>query len=75
MNARGTHLLFRDKRCHLHLFTIAQQERSTLLSFCQYVQWVPGADVIVAQSRDQLCLWYNINAPDAVNKHPIKVHT
>ena len=64
LNARATHLLFRDKRRHLHLYNIAKQERTTLLPYCSYVQWVPGSDVVVAQSRSSLCVWYSINAPD-----------
>lgn len=72
LNQRGTHLLFRDKKRHLHLFNIAKQERVTLLNYCQYVQWVPGSDVVVAQSRGNLCVWYSINSPDRVTMFPIK---
>ena len=64
LNARCTHLLFRDKKRQLHLYHIAKQERATLLPYCSYVQWVPGSDVVVAQSRNTLCVWYSINAPD-----------
>lgn len=64
LNARATHLLFRDKRRQLHLYNIGNQERVTLLPYCSYVQWVPGSDVVVAQSRNTLCVWYSINAPD-----------
>lgn len=64
LNSRGSHLLFRDKTHQLHLFNLATQQRSSLLGFCQYVQWVPGSDVVVAQSRGKLCVWYNINSPD-----------
>ena len=46
------------------LYNIAHQERVTLLPYCSYVQWVPGSDVVVAQSRNTLCVWYSINAPD-----------
>ena len=72
LNARATHLLFRDKRRHLHLYNIAKQERTTLLPYCSYVQWVPGSDVVVAQSRSSLCVWYSINAPDQQTVLPIK---
>lgn len=72
LNARATHLLFRDKRRHLHLFNIAKQERTSLLSYCSYVQWVPGSDVVVAQSRGNLCVWYSINAPDQQTVMAIK---
>lgn len=62
LNARATHLLYRDKRRQLHLYNIAKQERTTLLPYCSYVQWVPGSDVVVAQSRHTLCVWYSVNA-------------
>jgi len=64
LNGRGTHLLFRDKAQQLHLFDLASQQRSSMLSCCQYVQWVPGSDVVVAQSRSNLCVWYSISNPD-----------
>ena len=40
LNGRGNLLLFRDKRRQLHLYNIHKQERTTLLSYCNYVQWV-----------------------------------
>ena len=44
-----------------------------MLSFCSYVQWVPGSDVVVGQNRSSLCVWYNIDSPDRVTMIPIKV--
>eukprot|EP00983_Pelagomonas_calceolata_P073776 1152272-Pelagomonas_calceolata.AAC.18 len=41
LNPRGTHLLFRDKKRQLSLFHITKQERTTLLNYSGYVQWVP----------------------------------
>lgn len=64
LNLRGSHLLFRDKRHQLHVYDLAAQTRSSLLDFCQYVQWVPGSDVVVAQSRSNLCVWYSVKNPD-----------
>ena len=72
MNGRATKLLFRDKRRALHLYDIATQTRSTLLSFSSYVQWVPNSDVVVAQNRGNLCVWYHIEAPEKVTVVPIK---
>ena len=72
LNGRANLLLFRDKRRFLHLYNIETQTRSQLLNFCTYVQWVPGSDVVVAQNRGNLCVWYNINAPDQVTLHAIK---
>lgn len=72
LNGRANLLLFRDKRRYLHLYNTDIQVRSQLLSFCTYVQWVPNSDVVVAQNRSNLCVWYNINAPDQITIHPIK---
>ena len=72
LNARANLLLYRDKRRYLYLFDVDQHKRHQLLSYCTYVQWVPGSDVVVAQSRGNLCVWYNINAPDRVTLTSIK---
>lgn len=72
LSAAGTHLLFRDKQRRLHLYNIAAQQRTTLLAFCSYAQWVPASDVVVAQNRGTLCVWYNVNAPDRHQTFPIK---
>jgi intraflagellar transport protein 172 len=72
LNARANLLLFRDKRRYLHLYNLENQSRNQLLSFCTYVQWVPESDVVVAQNRSNLCVWYNITAPDQVTTIPIK---
>jgi intraflagellar transport protein 172 len=72
LNGRANLLLFRDKRRQLHLFDLDTQARTTLLNFCTYVQWVPDSDVVVAQNRNNLCVWYNIHAPDQVTVHQIK---
>jgi len=72
LNPRGSHLLFRDKKRQLHLYHLAKQERTTLLHYCSYVQWVPGADVIVAQNRGNMCVWYSVNDPEKVTHFPIK---
>lgn len=65
-------LLFRDKRRFLHLYNTNTQSRTQLLNFCTYVQWVPFSDVVVAQNRASLCVWYNIHAPDQVTIQTIK---
>mmetsp|Transcript_10682 Transcript_10682/g.13871 ORF Transcript_10682/g.13871 Transcript_10682/m.13871 type:complete len:1746 (-) Transcript_10682:405-5642(-) len=72
LNNRGNLLLFRDKRRQLHLYDVEKQVRSTLLNYCTYVQWVPESDVVVAQNRSNLNVWYNIHAPDQVTVHQIK---
>jgi intraflagellar transport protein 172 len=72
LNGRANLLLFRDKRRHLHLFNVENQSRNQLVNFCTYVQWVPDSDVVVAQNRGNLCVWYNIGSPDQVTAIPIK---
>jgi intraflagellar transport protein 172 len=72
LNCRATKLIFRDKRRQLHLYDIHEQQRTTLLNFCSYVQWVPNSDVVVAQNRGNLCVWYSIDAPERVTIFNIK---
>lgn len=60
LNGRAHLLLFRDKLRRLHLYDIRRGESMTLLNYCSYVQWVPDSDVVVAQNRGSLCVWYNI---------------
>jgi intraflagellar transport protein 172 len=72
LNSRGSKLLFRDKKRCLHLYDIHSQQRHTLLNFCNYVQWVPDSDVVVAQSRRTLCVWYSIDNPKDVTNFVIK---
>ncbi|XP_051954406.1 intraflagellar transport protein 172 homolog [Xyrauchen texanus] len=72
LNETGRKLLFRDKKLRLHLYDIDSTKKSTMLSFCPYVQWVPGSDVVVAQNRGNLCVWYTIDSPERVTMFPLK---
>merc|ERR1719487_2262857 len=73
LNPNGANrLIFRDKRRQLYLYDVEQQTQMTLLNYCNYVQWVPDSDVVVAQNRAQLCVWYSIGSPDRVTLHEIK---
>ncbi|XP_074640366.1 intraflagellar transport protein 172 homolog [Tubulanus polymorphus] len=72
LNETGQKLLFRDKRLRLHLYDITTEGKTTILNYCTYVQWIPGSDVVVAQNRDNLCVWYNIDAPERVTMFPMK---
>ncbi|KAI9096123.1 hypothetical protein DFS34DRAFT_154359 [Phlyctochytrium arcticum] len=72
LSGKGTKLLFRDKKRQLHLYDVPTQTRTTLLNFCSYVQWVPNSDVVAAQSRGNLCIWYSIDSPERVTMFPIK---
>ena len=53
----GGSLLFSDTRRGLYLINGA--ESFQILSGMKYAQWVPNSTVIVAQSRDNLVVWYN----------------
>ncbi|KAI1897568.1 hypothetical protein AGOR_G00084610 [Albula goreensis] len=72
LNETGHKLLFRDKKLRLHLYDIESGLKTTVLSFCSYVQWVPGSDVVVAQNRGSLCVWYNIDSPERVTMFPLR---
>ena len=66
LNARGNIVVFRDKKRNLYLFDVTSQTKKSVLSYCGYVQWIPDSDVLVAQSRNKMCVWYNINAINQV---------
>ncbi|KAJ8009128.1 hypothetical protein DPEC_G00085660 [Dallia pectoralis] len=72
LNETGRKLLFRDKKLRLHLYDIESSVKATVLSFCSYVQWVPASDVVVAQNRGNLCVWYNIDSPERVTMFPLR---
>lgn len=72
LNETSRKLLFRDKKLRLHLYDVESQSRTTLLNYCSYVQWVPMSDVCVAQNRNNLCVWYNIDCPERVTMVTIK---
>ncbi|KAF5402480.1 Intraflagellar transport protein [Paragonimus heterotremus] len=72
LNETGHKLLFRDKKLQLLLYDTDSMQKTTLLNLCSYVQWVPQSDVVVAQSRDTLCIWYNIEATDRVTSISLK---
>ncbi|KAK2546717.1 Intraflagellar transport protein 172-like protein [Acropora cervicornis] len=72
LNETGRTLLFRDKKLKLHLLDVDTQVCTTILNYFTYVQWVPLSDVVVAQNRGNLCVWYNIDSPERVTMFPIK---
>jgi len=69
LNPGGNKLLFRDKRRQLHLYNIKEQKKQTLLNYCKFVSWVPNSDVVVAQNRNNLCVWYSIEEADKVTMY------
>lgn len=66
LNVSGTMLLFRDSKRSLYLFNLATHQLNGLLNACNYAQWVPEANVIVAQSKKSLYVWYSPASPDEV---------
>jgi len=72
LNSHANKLLFRDKRRQLYLYNIKTQSKNTLLNYCNYAQWVPDSEVVVAQNRSNLCVWYSIENPDKVTIYNIK---
>lgn len=71
LNVSGTFLLYRDSNRSLYLYNLITKENSFLIPFCSYAQWVPDANVIVAQSKKMLYVWYSPNSPDQVQIHEI----
>ncbi|RCN37320.1 tetratricopeptide repeat protein [Ancylostoma caninum] len=71
LSESATKLLFRDKRSRLTLLDGTRQ--TTLLNFCTYVQWVPGSDVVVAQSGNTLHVWY-VSRIERISPVPLPCH-
>jgi intraflagellar transport protein 172 len=72
LNKSGNKLIFRDRKRHLYLYYIFENKKITLLDFCGFVQWVPNSEVLVAQERKNVCVWYNVDDPDKVKVIPVK---
>ena len=72
LNETGKKILFRDKRSRLNLMDVDSMQKTTILNYSTFVQWVLNSDVIVSQSRENMCVWYNIEAPERVTMLAIK---
>lgn len=66
LNVSGTMLLFRDSKRSLYVYNLVNHTLNGLLSACSYAQWAPDANVVVAQSKKQLYVWYSPTSPDEV---------
>ncbi|XP_046838206.1 intraflagellar transport protein 172 homolog [Vespa crabro] len=64
LSETGHRLLSRDKRGRLWL-SDDQGGRTLLLTGVGFVSWVPGSDVVVAQTGQTIAVWYNVDAPEA----------
>lgn len=47
-------------------------KKQTLLGNIAFAQWVIQSDVVVAQSNQNLAVWYNIDLPEHVTMLPIR---
>ncbi len=72
LNETGRKLLFRDKRSRLNLVDVETLSKTSVLNYCTFVSWVTGSDVVVAQTRDSMAVWYNIDAPERVSLVQVK---
>jgi intraflagellar transport protein 172 len=72
LNETGRKLLFRDKKSRLNLVDVETLNKTAVLNYCTFVQWVTGSDVVVAQTRDSMAVWYNIDAPERVSLTTVK---
>ncbi|XP_055373567.1 intraflagellar transport protein 172 homolog [Condylostylus longicornis] len=72
LNETAHKLLFRDKKMRLVLVDISTGKKQTLLGNVSFVQWVIQSDVAVAQSDNNLAIWYNIDLPEHVTLMPIR---
>ncbi|EAY11272.1 selective LIM binding factor, putative [Trichomonas vaginalis G3] len=72
LNVSGTMLLFRDSKRSLYLYNIVSRQLNGLINLCSYAQWVPEANVIVAQSKKSLYVYYSPSSPDEVRVSDIE---
>lgn len=72
LNETSIKLLFRDKKQRLFLVDVTSAEKTCLFSGVSFVQWVTGSDVAVAQSSNNLVVWYNIELPDHPTIIPVR---
>lgn len=66
LNTTCSHLIFRDKKQNLTMYDLSTGIKNQILSHCGYTQWIPCTDVLVAQSQQSMCVWYNIQDTDQV---------
>jgi intraflagellar transport protein 172 len=60
LSKTGDKIIFRDIKKTLYLFNIPEKKKYILLNYCNFVQWIPETQVLVAQENKNLCIWYNI---------------
>ncbi|XP_020709272.2 intraflagellar transport protein 172 homolog isoform X2 [Athalia rosae] len=71
LSETGHRLLSRDRKGGLWL-SDDKGTRTLLLAGASFASWVPGSDVVVAQTGTTLAVWYNVDSPEAATLIPIK---
>ncbi|KAJ8934987.1 hypothetical protein NQ314_013074 [Rhamnusium bicolor] len=64
LSETGHKLLFRDKKQRLVLVDATTHSKQTIFTSVSFAQWVESSDVAVAQSGNNLAIWYNIDLPE-----------
>ncbi|XP_066998302.2 intraflagellar transport protein 172 homolog [Anabrus simplex] len=67
LNETGGKLLFQDRKKVVFLLDADFNSCIPLLNQCTFVQWVEGSNAVIAQSRNTLHVWYNINSSETIN--------
>lgn len=67
LSDKGHHIIFRDKKRNLYIFDNIIKRKAHLLNTCGYAQWVPSSDVVVAQSKTMMHVWYNVKETEQVS--------
>jgi intraflagellar transport protein 172 len=71
-NPNATKVLFKDGKKNLYLYCLNSREKINLLSFCGLCCWIEDSDVVIAQSKGSLNIWYSSDTPDKKSIIPIR---
>lgn len=72
LNIKGNKILIRDNKKCLYIFSLEENKITNLLSFCSYVQWIPNTEILVARDRNNLIVWYSVDALENFKTYSIK---
>ncbi|KAL3317647.1 hypothetical protein Ciccas_003697 [Cichlidogyrus casuarinus] len=72
LNSTGNKLIFRDKKVTAYLLDVQNGDAVKLVSQCSHIQWVPQADVIVAQSSGTIFIWYSTQSTAEPTRIPAR---
>lgn len=68
----GQRILFKDQRRSLFNFSLSTKEKSALLTNTSLCLWVEESDVIIAQSKNSIHVWYSAESSDKKTVIPTK---